>query len=124
MCDSLNVMQGENLKVQYGYTGTCSTGLHVLPGYLVHNMYYCYKILKLKNAFYMMYSRTQVTLRMYITFLDLLDYLYYQVVPRCVPTMTWTCSLRAPRILNTLSRPYPRPHLRSTFDVVGETCTQ
>ena len=26
----------------------------------------------------MMYSRTQVTLRMYITFLDLLDYLYYQ----------------------------------------------
>jgi hypothetical protein len=25
MCDSLNVMQGENLKVQYGYTGTCST---------------------------------------------------------------------------------------------------
>ena len=34
-----------------------------------------------------MYSRTQVTLRMYITFLDLLDYLYYQVqvVPRYQP---------------------------------------
>jgi len=35
----------------------------------------------------MMHSRTQVTLRMYITFLDLLDYLYYQVqvVPRYQP---------------------------------------